>query len=514
MIGSIVPMAAGGPHAHVDASRVIIRGLPALPSVVRYLDEYDDEIRSIRTGDDIWEFRYDTEALSLNFNKFDDNDVIFVAKHFFSFVTSKLSPVSIEFVYGGLCTWAIPEDTVLRCVYLHPHEFQQFWNSTVIKLKDPRVATAVKWFMRFMCEMSIGHCRPSHADLVTALPFDWNDNYLGVASGKSIITVAQERAIIRHLDGVASTLPTDVSDEVLTKACLLCISYQYGLRPVQVCRMDLSDLRFYEGDDGKPIAHFTAYRAKKRNAADKAPFTSRVKTDWVPLFVEYLRRRKLGPVWQRCKGSEAKLFTLSKAAIVMAIGDVVEEITGSRSTATNLRHSAAQRMADDGASVEEVAEFLGHSQLDTCLVYFEASPAQAELVNKAMAMSPIYSKIAEVAVTGTIDKTSLLALPDDQQVGGMPHGIPISGIGACRLGQSLCAKNPVLSCYGCRTFIPVSDPDIHRHALAELRSVVSFFFDEARGGSQSPAYRQLTITLEAIRGVIGDVGGLAKETAE
>ncbi|MDX2387958.1 hypothetical protein GHK29_34040 [Sinorhizobium medicae] len=82
-------------------------------------------------------------------------------------------------------------------------------------------------------------------------------------------------------------------------------------------------------------------------------------------------------------------------------------------------------------------------------VYFDKSPAQAQRINEALAISPIYANVAKIAKTKTIDKLTLLGLPPEKQVGAVPHGIPIAGIGGCDLGQNLCMKNPVVACYTC-----------------------------------------------------------------
>ncbi len=198
-------------------------------------------------------------------------------------------------------------------------------------------------------------------------------------------------------------------------------------------------------------------------------------------------------------------FGLSPGSISQLIREKTEAILGRSRSANEIRHTAAQRMADAGAKKEELAEFLGHSSLETGLIYFDQSPTQAARLNKALALSPIYSAIVEVARTGTIDKAALLGLPADRQVMGCPHGIPIAGIGACELGQSLCAKNPVLSCYGCRKFLPVADAGTHRHVLESLRPVVRFFFDASREEAQLPAYGQLTRTLAAVEEVIKSI---------
>ena len=99
----------------------------------------------------------------------------------------------------------------------------------------------------------------------------------------------------------------------------------------------------------------------------------------------------------------------------------------------------------------------------------------------------------------------MLRLAPDNQVGAVPHGIPVSGIGACNLGQHLCELNPALSCYTCRKFIPVADAEMHRKVLDDFRKVARFFFDESRGDNQSPAFAQLRITLTAIQKVIDDI---------
>lgn len=122
-----------------------------------------------------------------------------------------------------------------------------------------------------------------------------------------------------------------------------------------------------------------------------------------------------------------------------------------------------------------------------------------------MALSPIYANVAEVARTRTIDKAALLRLPPDKQIGGVPHGIPIAGIGGCAMGQSGCTKNPVLSCYNCRKFMPVKDAAVHDDVVESLRPVVLEFADASRGNDESHAYTQLRRTLTAAQKVAADI---------
>lgn len=330
-------------------------------------------------------------------------------------------------------------------------------------------------------------------------------------SGESILTVPEEAAVVGCLDDTAAAARdgSELGRAALLRHCLLAICYEHGLRPVQISRIALGDCRIYDDGHGQTV-HFVAHRAKKRDGKDRTAFVRRIKREWVAPFVQWFNRR-MQEMAGRTPTESDKLFPDDVASIITFIGDASEALSGTRRTATDFRHSVAQRLADSGASMEEVAHFLGHSQLQTSLVYFEHSQEQAEQVNKALAISPVYSALAEVARTRTIDKKRLLGLPPDNQVGAVPHGIPIAGIGGCDLGQSLCEKNPALSCYTCRKFTPVLDADLHREVLESFRGVARFFFDESRGDKQSPAFMQLRITLTAIQKVIGDLEQITGE---
>ena len=189
----------------------------------------------------------------------------------------------------------------------------------------------------------------------------------------------------------------------------------------------------------------------------------------------------------------------------LAIIDLASIITGVDVTATDLRHTAAQRLVDAGASQEEVAEFLGHSDVTTCLVYYQTSANQAERVNKALGISDIYLRVVKIAHDKFISHEELAELKDIQQIAGVPHGIPIAGIGGCATGQPSCPYNPITSCYGCRKFMPVADVELHKRVLGDMRGVVTFFVDASLGDSHSPAYMQLRRAISSIQQVIAEL---------
>ena len=170
-----------------------------------------------------------------------------------------------------------------------------------------------------------------------------------------------------------------------------------------------------------------------------------------------------------------------------------------------MRHSGAMRQVDAGASAEDLAEFMGHSSLESGLVYYDTSATQAERVNQALGISETYQNLARLGTARFISNDELSKLKDDQQIAGVPHGIAIAGIGACQTGQPSCPYNPITACYGCPKFMPVRDISIHRQVLNDFRGVVKFFYDSSRGETESPAYLQLKRTISEVHSVINEL---------
>ena len=388
--------------------------------------------------------------------------------------------------------------------FLPPTVWPTKWAAMAPNLSIAR-GLFIKSFLYYLCAGSVYLWDHRYQSLIRSLPLKSNRAHRNLISGEALLGIQEEARVVSFLDKTAALVRSGelVDTETIFRHCLLAICYSNGLRPVQIGRINLTDLRVHKEISGDPAVHIVAHRAKKRNGEERRAFIRKVKRDWAPPFIVWHDYR-----WERIKcrtetvTDSVKAFPQSLAAISKKIADAAEAAIGTRRTATDFRHSAAQRLADAGASVAEVANFLGHSHVSTSLVYFNHSESQAAQVNRALAISPIYKELASIAATRTIDKRRLLALPPDNQVGAVPHGIPIAGIGACDLGQSLCEVNPALSCYTCRKFIPINNIDLHREALDSFRRIARFFFDESRGDKQSPAFMQLQITLGAIQQVM------------
>ncbi|WP_234843415.1 site-specific integrase [Sinorhizobium meliloti] len=330
------------------------------------------------------------------------------------------------------------------------------------------------------------------------------DKYRVVRAGDCFLPLDQQAMIVNYIDDMCAALATDpdaIEDADLRDVCMLIMSYQYAFRPGQIARIELADVRLFSTG----AVHVAVSLIKQKDNSKRIRVSRRIKREWGALFNELARRRDSGVMPPEEGVPPRLLFGLKPQGVSRAIMELTVNLTGEAWTPTDLRHTAAQRLADGGISHVGLTEFLGHTSDRIANVYFDTSPAQAQRINEALAISPIYSNLAKIAKTRTIDKAMLLGLPPDQQIGAVPHGVPIAGIGGCNLGQSLCTKNPVLACYTCSKFMPLGELDIHQEVLESLRPVVTEFAAASRYNQQSPAYGQLKTTLDAVRRVVEEL---------
>jgi hypothetical protein len=287
---------------------------------------------------------------------------------------------------------------------------------------------------------------------------------------------------------------------------MLICAYQFAMRPVQISMLDVRHVRIWkDGLETDPTVHLTFHMAKQRGKETRIPLTRRVKREWACIFVH------LQTCLDSVEASRPPKFFQAQSSqeVGRRVATLVRTLIGTEDlgTATDLRHTAAQRLVDAGASHEELAEFLGHAQTNTGLIYYATSATHAERVNRALGASDIYRQVAKIAHDRFISPDELATLKEDQQIAAVPHGMPISGIGGCNSGQAACPYNPITSCYGCRKFMPTTDLKLHRQVLTDMREVVLLFERSSRSDAKSPAYMQLQRTISEIQTVIGELEG-------
>lgn len=491
-----------------EVLNLVLAELPPLPSVIRYYDEFDGTLCSIRNPD--VQLSYDLtvygQTIRLDFTRF-EKDHGQLLKQVFRFLLSETLSVGTVATYL-LSASHLSRNDVVKILRAGPHGIGTVWAHLRGRELPTKSYIVAKALLRLLCRYRLQNWSDAYEPFVrTTLPLPAMLSHVGVRSGDAFLSIDEEAAIVRHLDDMVSRLasmagPMPSSEEIRDAGMLLC-SYQFAMRPVQIAMLAMRNVRIWSDGHATPTVHLTFHMAKQCGDSRRHALTRRVKREWVPIFVALHDQRKaINTV------GDAHLFTVdSSYEVSVRIARLVRRLIGSddMGNATDLRHTAAQRLVDAGASHEELAEFMGHSHLKTGLVYYQTSASHAERVNRALGASDIYRRVAKIAHDRFITAEELAHLKGEQQVAGVPHGIPIAGIGGCSSGQPTCPYNPVTACYGCRKFMPLRDKAIHEQVLADMRSVVLFFSESSRGDTHSPAYLQLQRTITEIQTVLAEL---------
>jgi integrase len=481
----------------------VLVSLPPLPITIRYYDNFSDSYDQVVDPDDSdqWRIRFDGRNTTLDFEKFNVR-IRSVVKSWCAFMLGTLSPRTVQYYSYGIRR--IPPIQVIGILTSTPQEIRSRWKALHSDNVPYEAFEALENLLTFMCRFSVGSWAPEWRDLVSQLPLPKVDKYASVRAGDVFLTTAEEAAIVRHIDDVSARIQSGrsaISDDLLETTAILVCSHQFGFRVKQIAMLKMRNIRIWnDGLEDLPAVHLTFTMIKQRSAKRVFSMVRKVKREWSPLFVELFHRAHHGGLIEA-----EHVFKRTPDECGQAIADTTELVGKRRRTAVELRHTAAQRLVDAGASEEELAAFMGHSDLNTGLIYFQFSLAQAERVNRALGISATYQRVAKIAHDQFITTEELADLKGDQQIGGVPHGIPITGIGGCSQGQPSCPYNPIMSCYGCTRFMPVADIATHKQVLEDMRGVLKFFYAASRGERGSPAF-QLERTISNVQAVIEELG--------
>ncbi|EIU7130732.1 TPA: hypothetical protein NL046_004868 [Pseudomonas aeruginosa] len=487
--------------------------LPTLHRSIRYYDGFSGEFRVVTdTAADTWVLEIEGRKTRLLFEKVPVRERE-LFKHLARDMLSRLNAVSVGIFIGSLLS---EPKHIISAFYMSPPEFRDYWVAG-FRGWTYMVALSTRTAVHSLCNLSLGFWCSHYRDYVSLLPSPKVDQYRTVRNQECFLPLSDQSLIVSYIDDLAEKLEVSRSDGApheldlldLRNACLMILSHQYAFRSGQIAKIKASDVR----SPNMNSLHVSVPVGKQRNSKRGRLVTRKIKSEWAIIFRSY--SEMAGAVRLHENSTLGQLyFCMTPVQVSIAIGDLSEHIIGERWVATDLRHTAAQRMVDAGVSHVSLSEFMTHATTLSANVYFNASPTQAERVNQALALSPIYSNVAEVARTRVIDKAALMRLPSDQQIAGVPHGIPIAGIGGCSAGQSLCTMNPILSCYTCRRFLPLLDSAIHLEVVEKLRPVVTDFANASRNNEESPAYTQLKRMFHAALRVADEVKIIKTEVVE
>lgn len=481
----------------------ITRELPALPSALHYWDDFEEVYRKTDDYKASSEIQLFLNGRSVTTSLVGIHEIhALLVKHVVWHLFSEgCRPATVAKYLHYLKNAA---DNDILSLMVAPDVCRINWLALRAKYNIIDIFSSFKSLLRFCCSQYLCGWSPDYFNFLnTEFPLPAAHAYESVESGDAFLEQSHEKLIVAYFDELSESLRKEASYSThrLEDSAMLMCAYQFGMRPIQIASLKNEDVKYWVDDsDGSDSSIHVRFAMAKQRSSDKILYLPRkIKAEWSAVWRELIRRKS---------NSHGRFFSVTSSSEAgEAIRRISEEITDEAISAGMFRHSAAQRLVDGGASNEELAAFMGHSSLQTGLVYYRASPAQAELVNKALGISAVYQKIQHIAHAKFISKEDLATLKGEQQIGGIPHGIPIAGIGGCTTGQPACPYNPVTACYGCSRFMPVVDVEMHKRVLKDFRGVARFFFDESKNDSSSPAYLQLKRTITSVEAIIDELEG-------
>ncbi|WNN41853.1 site-specific integrase [Pseudomonas inefficax] len=143
-----------------------------------------------------------------------------------------------------------------------------------------------------------------------------------------------------------------------------------------------------------------------------------------------------------------------------------------RITAYRLRRTKATSMVLSGASPEEVAEALDHSNLNSIKHYFHYNLELQEFINTTHMASPEINAAVQMWCGKFMEE-----IPERSALR------PISGLGSCN-SEGPCPYHPTVTCYACPKFRPSRHAN-HEGALADITK-----FQQMLGSNSTGAMAQ------------------------
>jgi hypothetical protein len=271
------------------------------------------------------------------------------------------------------------------------------------------------------------------------------------------------------------------SGKIDLPACALAwLFLAYGARPIQIAALKEKDLVVsVSGNDDRCYA-LRIPRAKQGGRI-RDVFTTRYCSKPVgqllELLIEWNRTLKVDPAvaegdWPLFIGDSKGdlpnlLYHMSSEQVRYQLEKSLNRIIVLKTNAKRFRITIGQRAVDDGKDKYTVAEMLDHSGTESVMVYFEASPATVERLDRhlAMELAPLAQAFAGVVVASEVDARRGDDLRSRIYDKTLPNNVD-RPLGTC--GQmSFCGLHAPFACYTCRHFQPWLDAP-HEEVLLAL----------------------------------------------
>jgi hypothetical protein len=271
----------------------------------------------------------------------------------------------------------------------------------------------------------------------------------------------------------------------LTHQVVTWLLLSFGLNPKSLRVMQEDDFLRTELPDGSTFYELRIPRIKKRTVGERSQFRTRSLVPEIGRMIEFLlsqnkncqnvatpavdrvrplirsatvRAGVLGtPFESDLHRAHSGEFSAILAEVAIALDLRTPAGEPLRLTPRRLRYTFATRLVQDGASPEEVADALDHSDTSHVMIYFNTRSDIVRRLDKAvgLALAPIAQ-----AFMGTLVADERDAIRGDDEASRIRHYSPtlktLDPVGTCG-SFGFCGLHAPISCYTCQQFQPWVD---------------------------------------------------------
>lgn len=303
--------------------------------------------------------------------------------------------------------------------------------------------------------------------------------------------------------------PKSVKNHTLLYASMLGLVYISGLRPVQLAKLSVSDIK---KDTTRYLDNFHRYSilipyAKQARYVHEK-IAVKLPEEVANIITAYIERYKLSPdnklfnmgdnAAKFCQlAINTQLFDFAPETYKSAVlrGEMIQQ----KYSYSDFRHHVGYSLAMSGSTAEEIAYILGHSSLVTARHYIFSTPEIAQIRAQALGRNSLYKQMIAMLLTGRlVYKKNWQYKKVLGNIGAKIH----HDIGGCSY-QEKCMFQPVRNCYGCIYFHPFVDAD-HTNVLKSIQQEINDLIklSDGIGVSRNPLIRVHESTKFEIESVI------------
>jgi len=480
-----------------------------IPPVIRFHLASAFDTKFISTTADIWEFFYSGKRIYLDFKCFDSNEKKILKFFLISFIQVN-TPSALESKFNSF---------KYTIKHFKNNKLKLNFNNLKILLNDlaEKDKNDIYYHMKFLTKLLfLENFSGFNVDKEYELDFlnrpqSFNSNlYYQEYEDRidyPIKTMIQQGFVIIN-DQIRNQINSITNEELLNSA-ILGLVYVSGLRPVQLAKLAVSDLK---RDTIRQIDNFCRYSilipyAKQARYVHEK-IAIKLPEEIANIIIAYIERYKLS--------EDDKLFDMGVSAARFCHNSINEqlfdfaprqykeavlsgELIQQKYSYSDFRHHVGYSLAMSGATAEEIAYILGHSSVVTARHYIYSTPEMAQIRAKALGKNPLYQQMIAMLLTDRLVYTKDWS--QKKVLGNIGEEIHYN-IGGCSYSDK-CLFQPVRNCYGCMYFHPFIDAD-HKKVLISIQNEINSLIklSDGIGCSTNPIIRIHESTKFEIESVI------------